>query len=135
MFNLATKRLPSDALLPWDCFDRFQKKFGPPTPLPQPTPTLTTAAPHDGVEAPPAQREQQTAPGAPSDVVQAATSPKRDRRLSVSLQVVPPVQPEPALPPTPAVPTVSKLQLRRAAMLEATKKAQKKREVIAKNSE
>ena len=137
VFNGANKRLKSDERLPWDCYDRWHKKFAPPAqqPLPQQIlPQATQVAPGQALQAPvagadsPVQNQSPQMPNNPN---------KKDRRASLAASQPPlassPVQ---AGAGTPKKPEFSKAQNRHTFMVEATRKAQqRRREAQQKSSE
>ena len=145
IFNSATKRSKGDERLPWDCFDRWNKKFAPPTPTP-----TTAALPASAVLPPAAANAPANAAPAPSPVPGTPALPgapvvaspgqsqlpphKRDRRVS-STAVSGPAAGVPT--PTVAVarkPEMAKSMIRHISMVEATKKLQKRREIQQKQS-
>lgn len=133
VFNDATHRLKCDERLPWDCYDHWHKKYAPlPTPatgqasaataLPPTTAQATTAEANGQPIA--GQMEQQQAQA------QANNSQKKDKRsasatLASSTSASVPVK----------RPELSRAQIRHMSIIEATKKVQRKRELMQKNSE
>jgi len=136
VFNDATHRFKYDERLPWDCYDRWHKKYAPlPTPatgqtsaataLP-PTSAQATTADANGQQLP-GQMEQQQAQ-AQAGLSQQPQQKKDKRAASATLASstsasVPVKRPE-----------LSKAPIRHMSIIEATKKAQKKREMMQKNS-
>lgn len=135
VFNDATHRPKSDERLPWDCYDRWHKKYAP---LPTPatgqasnTPALppTTAQPGTagaGEASTPGQMEQQQAqaqaalPQQPQKKEKRATSATLASSTSASVPV--------------KKPELSRAQIKHMSIIDAMKKAQKKREMMQKNS-
>lgn len=153
VFNVNTKRIASDERLPWDCYRRFESQFMEPmkSMAPQPpqkaqqadTPTsaqVPLSALPNGVELPQSAilpNGQAMSEDAATPASASAPNSKKGRRESTNALiasvngVLPPalIASTNAAPPGP-----SKVQLRRAAILEATKKTQKKREASQKAS-
>lgn len=132
VFNSVTKKghLKGDERLPWDCFDRWNKKFGQP-PAPQSgssgsstsnangatASSVPAAGPENGSMQTSKNRRTSTASSQPPSAgLQSSTGP------AAGALVV-------AAAPTPAAkkPEVSKAQLRHTLMVEATRKSQNRR--------
>lgn len=133
VFNDATHRPKCDERLPWDCYDRWHKKYAPlPTPatgqasntpaLPA-TGALPASTNASGTQSPgqmaQAQAQAQTS-------LQQQPQKKEKRAASASLAPAPAV-------PVPKKSELSRAQIRHMSIIEATKKAQKKREMMQKN--
>ena len=139
VFTSSTRRPQGDERLPWDCFDRWHKKFAPPTPSQAAHSQLPNggAAPAAGAQG-----------GAATPLSQ--STHKKDRRASSTAHAGPaqgagvfsnpgaPATPAAASPGPPGVarkPEMSKAYIRHLSIAEATKKVQKRREIQQKQSE
>lgn len=136
VFNTATRRPKTDERLAWDCFDRWTKRWGPQPVPPQPG----SAASQGGSQLLSASTSSQLQPGlAPPSAALPAAAPapaastKKDKKSAASAAAAQAAQAAPLTAATKP-PEMSRAQLRRAVMLEATKKAQKKREAHLKAS-
>lgn len=131
IFNSATHRLKNDERLAWDCYDRWHKRYAPlPTPASagpssstpaQPSAPLPASTATGGPQSPGQMQQQQT---------DAQTNIKKDKRAP-SASLAPPAA---AAVPVVKKPELSKAQIRHMSIMDATKKAQKKREIQQKNS-
>ena len=144
IFNSATKRSKGDERLPWDCFDRWNKKFAPPTPTPT-TATLpaSATAPQAAANASASAAVPSPAPGTPIAPTASGhpASPgqvpphKRDRRISSTAVAGPAAGvPAPTVTSVARKPEMPKSMIRHISMVEATKKMQKRREIQQKQS-
>jgi len=137
VFNDATHRPQCDARLPWDCYDRWHKKYAP-LPTPAPTTGLTPALPSGATAGTPASAGAAGAQQGPGQMAQQQAQAqaglaqnKKDKRASSATLAPPATTPTAAKKPD----QLSKAQIRHMCIIEATKKAQKKRELQMKNSE
>lgn len=136
IFNSATKRSKSDERLAWDCFDRWNKKFAPPTPSPS-TAALPGSADLTASQPGASGAGVPSLPSVPGQAASPGQIPpnKRDRRVSgTAVAGSAGGLPTPVVVSAPRRPELSKANIRHVTMVEATKKTQKKREIQQKQS-
>jgi chromatin modification-related protein VID21 len=136
VFNDATHRPQSDARLPWDCYDRWHKKYAP-LPTPASVTAATPALPSGAAAATPATAGPVNGQQAPGQMAQQQAQAqaglaqnKKDKRSGSATLALSAATPNTVRKPD----QLSRAQIRHMCIIEATKKAQKKRELQMKNS-
>lgn len=135
VFNGATKRPKTDERLPWDCFDRWNKKFVQPSQ--QPLPQSGSSQIVQSAQGQAAQNQNPNS-GSPAQIQpphMQINPNKKDRRASTSGNHPSSAGLTPSSIATPKKADISKAQIRHNCMVEATRKVQRRREALQKNSE